>query len=370
VALSGNLKELGPLELLQMIALQRKSGLLRAEARGRQVALEIRQGHIAAAHPAEGRFLRLLEALALLDPAQNERATLLAEESGDDLVEILLRAEGLDADALRAALALHAQAEVDHFLAADEGAFELVTDAPPSRTPIQTGLSLERAIHEGVRRLDEVANLRETRFSDGTIVEAIEDAPPPLPGPATYVRSLIAPGCAVADLLEASGLPPYETLTTLEEMVGAGLARASEQDRPRPRLEAVRPEGPGLEARLGALARVAAAIALALGVRFALAASLPPATAPGQGSFLTPAAEERREIAQLTLALELYRFEAGNYPLSLYYLVDRRLVSEPAVEDSEGRLYAYEIEQGGNAYILHRSMQGEPRLSYPFVERD
>jgi hypothetical protein len=75
-------------------------------------------------------------------------------------------------------------------------------------------------------------------------------------------------------------------------------------------------------------------------------------------------------MAQLTLALELYRFESGNYPLSLYYLADRRLLSEPALEDPEGRLYAYEISEGGNAYILHRSMQGEPRLSYPFVEKN
>lgn len=370
MALSGNLRELGPLELLQMIALQRKSGLLRVEAGSRRLEIDIRQGQIAAAHPAEGRLLRLLVALDLLDATQIGRAEMIAEGSGDDLVEVLLRAEGVDAEALRPALALHAQAEVDHLLAQTEGTFELATEAPPSRAPIQAGLSLERAIHEGVRRLDEVANLRETRFTDETTVAAVEDAPPPLPGPAAHVRSLLPGPRGVQEIIDASGLPAYETLGVLDELVGAGLARATQDRRPAAPVELLRAEGPGLAARLGGLARVAAALVLALAVRFALAAGVAPASTSGWPPFLSTAGQERRQMAQLTLALELYRFESGNYPSSLYYLVDRRLLSEAALEDPEGRLYAYEIAGGGIAYVLQRSMQGEPRLNYPFVEKD
>jgi len=370
VALSGNLRELGPLELLQMIALQRKSGLLRVDAGGRRLEIDIRQGQIAAAHPAEGRLLRMLEALDLLEPAQCERTALIAEGSDDDLLEVLLRAEGMDAESLLPALALNAQAEIDHLLAQEDGTFELATEAPPSRAPLQAGLSLERAIHEGVRRLDEVCHLRETRLTTDTTLAVADDAPPPLPGPAAHVRKLIEWHHHVPEILDASGLPAYETLTALEEMVGAGMVRITQEARVKPPVEPLRLDVPGIAARAGGVARVAAVLTVAFAVRFLLVAGVTAApTSPG-AAFLGAATEERRAMAELTLALELYRFESGNYPLSLYYLVDRRLVSQPRLEDPEGRLYDYEIAEGGNAYVLYRSVQGAPRLTYPFVEKD
>lgn len=369
MALSGKLRELGPLELLQMIGLQRKSGLLRVRCGGRTLHLDIRQGQIAAAHPAEGRLERLLVALDLIEPQQAERAAMIAEGSGDDLIEVLMRAEGMEEGTLLPALALHAQSEVDFLLAQSDGLFELDTEAPAPRAPVAAGLSLERAIHEGVRRLDEVANLRSTRFTSDTILAPAPDAPPPLPGAAAHLRSLLQTPRAIPEILSASGLPPYETLTTLEEMAGAGLVAVSRETRAAAVVVVPRSEGLPPAGRMGGLIRVVAAFVAALGVRVLLA-SVPTAAPSGPVPFLEQSAYERREIAELTLALEIYRFESANYPLSLYYLADRRLVDRAGLEDSEGRLYDYELAAGGTAYLLHRSMQGEPRLSYPFVEKD
>jgi hypothetical protein len=356
MALSGDLRELGPLELLQMIGLQRKSGVLRVEASGRRIHLHIDRAEITAAHTADLRLLPLLRAMAILDEAQVDRLRLISEDEGADLVEMILRAEAIEPEALRPGLALHAQAEVDFLLSQTDGTFEFDTASPPARSPVATGLTLERALHEGVRRLDEIANLRETTFPDGAIVEWVAGPDSvSVPG-AAFLGEMLAAPRRVSDILSLPGLPAHETLVALDELSASGAVRVRTDGEAPLAPERPRGESMPLRSRLAGVARVATAVGIAVFIRAALALSLDsPHHAPLP--YLPEDALERREVAQLTLALEIYRFESGNYPLTLYSLTDRKLLAPSAIEDSEGRLYPYDLRPGGTGYSLRRIVE-------------
>jgi len=168
MSLVGNLEDLGLGEILQIVSLSRKSGVLQLNSRDRDGRVIFRDGQViramASTFPENLGDLVLRNGLA--DMETLKQALVIQQENEDDrrIGDILVSEFGVDREAIETAVREQLEKIVYSFFSWDEGAFSfelgdsqelVVTNLNPLQFMLDQGLNPQWLAMEGSRILDE-----------------------------------------------------------------------------------------------------------------------------------------------------------------------------------------------------------------------
>jgi hypothetical protein len=164
MALKGNLKDFSTTQLLNLINLAKKSGLLRIERSNQVANLSFREGKLVFASLGDGDG-SLASVLAKANKLTKEQAKAIKERAkmtSDKELGLLLINAGYvtQADIVRG-IKQHVLDVVYKLFAWSEGAFQFEADKMPPDNRIAVPIDLENVIIEGARRIKEKERLRE-----------------------------------------------------------------------------------------------------------------------------------------------------------------------------------------------------------------
>jgi hypothetical protein len=162
MSLTGNLRTMSLPDILQWIALGRKTGTLHLERRAVRKQLAFKAGTIFSSWSNDPResLGQFLISQNLVTEEQLFRALLSQEKEGRLIGSILVESGTLSEDDLRRALRLKAEETIYDLFHWLEGAFEFREDDLPERVHVHLDLVVQGVILEGIRRVDEWARIR------------------------------------------------------------------------------------------------------------------------------------------------------------------------------------------------------------------
>jgi hypothetical protein len=340
-------------EILQLIGMQEKSGMLRVRSRGKTAVLFFDSGKVVSARDrrqiARDPFLSYLQEKGAIGIQELNRVAEAKQSEGGDLIDILLGEKVIDEKTLAELLSDYAVQTLESMVKWETGTFEFVasTDGIPEKSIIKP-MRLERILMEALRRKDEVEEIRRFLPAFDTKIKIaepnVEDLP--LESHDYAVIKLVDGKRTIDDILEESDAEEVETLDILERLFALGIVSIAEKEAPRQ-------GAPIFLSPLKSLALTALIVGAAALVRFFLLTAAPSTGMPA--GTLRVAIEEfidEREVQNLHFALDAYQSVNGAYPARLEDLVSAKMVSADQIANRYGDIYAYRYFQSEGRYLL------------------
>lgn len=319
MSVQGNLKEMGVLEILQLIGAQRKSATLWVESGEQQIELHFREGLLVACHrhcAGEGEaFLEALVGLGHLSPAEAIRLADEARQAHREIWTAALEHPRLDRERCAQVYLRSLEGLIDRALMWDRGSFVLLSPAPVTDA-ITPGLAVESILIDAMRRLDELADMKQGRLPAHAIPcltggEASVISTDPL---RRAVSRQIDGRRTMDEIVSATRLGEHEVY----EAVCAGIDDGWIQI-----LDSVRvPATPAPARRV--LRPIIGASLLVLLLAISASSAWVGGRVPSDDSPWRNAGA-RWEEHDLRTMVEVYRFRVGAYPVSLSQLQDEGL---------------------------------------------
>ena len=360
MALQGNLDDFSLTEILQLIAVQQKSGVLKLIA-GEDIAVIFFDGGRVVStrdrrRNAKDPLKPFLVLTGRLTEAQLQQIETIESESRRELTDVLLSGNYLTSEDLQRAVEEQIQDTMHHLLTWKTGSYHFSGDARTvPKFAVNVRLNTEGLLMESMRRMDEITRYHEALSSPAMVLRPRALALPPKE--MTHAEQRVLPLVdglrPLRDILAQSKLVEFEVYEALHHLLEQGVIEVSlgaappkvtpipEADRRRQEAPAASPWAPvvGAAVLLGSLAigLYASPVLLAQAERAASADRLAAA----------PEISAVDEASRLTLALELYRAANGRYPQSLDALAQARLLDPSEVEHAQAR---FRYQSDGSTY--------------------
>jgi len=231
MGLSGNLQSFGVPEILQLLALQRKSGILRLDhGSGERQVLFIERGAIVGTRDrrtiGDDPFLNFLRGAGYLTEDQIATVLRVQSETNRDPLYILLSAGMTGRDRLVEALTQHTQQIIDRLLTWTEGTYEFSGDERSiPKMGLKLPLSIEEMLMEGMRRMDELATIKQAVLAPDLYLLQSPDGfdRGSLSRELLVVCDMVQRSMTVENLVAASPLGEYSTYEAISALLEAGV---------------------------------------------------------------------------------------------------------------------------------------------------
>ena len=330
MALSGNLDDFSLPEILQLIAVQQKSGVLKLTA-GDDVAVIFFEGGKIVSTRDRRRNARdplkpFLVRTGRLTPAQLKQIETIEAESRRELTDILLTGNYLNHEDLAEALEQQIQDTLHQLLTWKTGSYHFSGD---SRTvpkfAVNVRLHTEGLLMESMRRIDEFIRYRETLSSPAMVLrpKALATPPKDMSPQEQRILPLVDGLRPLRDILAQSRLVEFEAYEALQHLLDLGVIEVSLGAAP-PKVTPIPAERPAEEPSgtntivVLLMALIVLAISAALGLWVSPALRSRVDRLAGHTSSAAPAEIALvDEAARVSLALETYRRVRGEYPNDL-----------------------------------------------------
>ena len=164
MALKGNLRDFSTTQLLNLINLARKTGLLVIESKGGAAQIFFKEGKLiyATYGGQDGRLTAMLVRAGKLTDAQALKINEQPEARNDrELGALLIQAGHLSQNDIVASIKSHVLDVVYRLFSWIDGTFRFEPSQLPPGDRIQVKIELENVIMEGSRRIKEIERLRE-----------------------------------------------------------------------------------------------------------------------------------------------------------------------------------------------------------------
>ncbi|MFN0151059.1 MAG: DUF4388 domain-containing protein [bacterium] len=391
MALQGSLSDFGFIEVMQLIASQEKTGILRVNGVSSREELVFEGGQVISAWDPRTSsrdpfrdFLLRREIVPRESLARVQKAEIRSPHS---FAEILLRMRVLGHGELQDAFAEHIQEKIDELVAWKRGTFEFVPQENVVRYTTGIGLKPEGLLMEAVRRADESAGtlirpetilVRTEGSSRGAPTDIAAAGPPsdtdtgaqrneqsgePLLSPAAAaILPLIDGKRSFAILTRDSGLDRVEAIVAAEELLENNCVAIYTKAAAVAAATSAAPSTTGVLLHTTALACIL--LLSVVGHRWFAAEPNWKGENPVRDVALRiDQIEEERSLVAIRVALDFAHHRSGSYPEKLDSLVgdglvtsddlrflrDRRLVYY-TIEEGQG----YRLEPGESASVVRR----------------
>jgi hypothetical protein len=351
MALQGNLDDFSLPEILQLIAVQQKSGVLKLTAGSDVAVIFFEGGRVVSTRDRRRHAKDPLKPFLLLTgrltESQIQQIETIETESRRELTDILLSGGYLTGEELQHSLEEQIQDTLHQLLTWKSGSYHFSGD---SRTvpkfAVNVRLNTEGLLMESMRRMDEIVRYKQTLSSTAMVLRPRALAVPPkdMTPQEQRVLPLVDGLRPLRDILAQAKMVEfdvYEALYHLFELgvVEISLGAAPPKVTPLPEEAAPRAARPESTAAGLALGILAAAGSLLIGI-FLTPAFL------GQGERVAgverlvaaPEVSVVDEASRLTLALDIYRIRFGRFPQNLAALADARILPRDTYQ-SDGTSY-------------------------------
>jgi hypothetical protein len=355
----GQLSEFRLAEILQLVAVQQKTGLLRLNRGKEAVTFYFDHGVLVSCrdrrHVVYDPLLDYLQRTGWLPPEMVASLRDRMENSREDVAELLLGDRFMTEEELGAILEDLAQELVHKTFTWRDGTYQFVSgDEALTGLRYTLQLKIDSVLMEGARRADEWPRLQEKLPGPDVVLDLIRDPGTTLGTRALGVLSQLHGVMRLGDLIKVARVPEYEVYETVANAVDAGIARIVEKPAAPPAPETSEPAPrPARSARvLWSLPRpLGWSLALGVSVLSAIAAwQVAPRLVDGRihEAALSQTVEAARE--SLRTQVEVYRALHGRYPASLADLVAADLASSALLQHAAPVRYV--LANDGQSFLL------------------
>jgi len=359
MALQGNLDDFSLPEILQLIAVQQKSGVLKLTA-GDEVAVIFFEGGKVVSTRDRRRNSKdplkpfLVKTGRITDPQLRQVETIEAE-SRRELTDILLSGNYLTGEQLTHAVEDQIQDTLHQLLTWKTGAYHFSGDARTvPKFAVNVRMNTEGLLMESMRRIDELARYKEELSSPAMVLRPKALAVPPkeMTDAERRVLPLIDGLRPIRDIIAQSKLVEFEVYEALHHLLEQGVVEISLSAAPPPKVTPIpaataaraAPARGGIALAIGMLVLMAS---LGLGLYGAPALLAPVHRAAAPPQWAPPEIAGVDDAARVTLGLETYRTLRGRYPNELATLVRAGMISDETAKAVSAR-YAYRSD--GSTY--------------------
>lgn len=369
MALSGTLEDFGIAEILQLIAQQTKSGMLRLRNRSEEVLVWFDAGNVVRVEQTAGNEMHLLGhrlvRAGIITERELEDALEVQRRTLERLGDVLIARNSVSPEDLREMAHLQATETLYRLFTWKSGTYEFeagpVAGDPRGFPPIRG----EAILMEGFRILDEWPLVRKKIGSPLMTFERLRELPPPrdddrrggLDPNEWRVLALVQRGRTVERLVELSRLGEFETYKALAQLVSSGYLRAIPPEDGRNQGAAagqVRALGIRLWHQLRRAAVTGALILLFAAMVYQVSTAR--AAARGPGLLLDDRPVQRQlarvQQARIEAALEVFRLESGQPPADLEELVGAGLLAERDLHHPWEQIWHYRPLPDGGWILL------------------
>lgn len=366
MALEGNLSSFGLSEILQLIAVQQKTGMLTVSSDDNAVVMFFRDGQIISTRDRRRRardpFKEYLTRYGVLDREQLIRISQIASQSKLDFTEILSSEGILDKEEVKRQWHKQIQEAMFEVLTWEQCSYKFISNEEiVAGIPTLGDYSIEAMLMESMRRIDEFPQLLEMFPRDDILIARVSGQKPDddddmtsnekqiyrLVGSSTNLRDVIARGkLPVFEVYEALKLLKDRNLIQTREPEVASAASSRDGDRKRA----------GRRRRIGNPLPLLVAVGLfvgAVGFGFrglagvALSGDIPTQWVGGDDAVARARVEHR-----LRWLIEAFRAQHGHYPATLETLQKAGLADSRLIAAAEKHEFRYQLTAGRSAYTL------------------
>jgi len=366
MALQGNLDDFSLPEILQLISVQQKSGVLKLTAGDDVAVVFFEAGKIVSTRDrrrnARDPLKPYLVRTGHLTEAQLKQIETIEAESRRELTDVLLSGNYMTSEGLSQALEHQIQDTLHQLLTWKTGSYHFSGD---SRTvpkfAVNVRLNTEGLLMESMRRIDEIVRYRETLSSPAMVLRPKPLATPPkeMSPQERRILPLVDGLRPLRDLIAQSKLVEFEAFEALHHLLDLGVVEVSLGAAPQKVTPiAPVPQAAPVRRRTANSFLAAAAAVAAMGAAFAIAFWVTPgllsraarAAAPRVVA-LPPEIALVDDAARVSLALETYRRVRGEYPPDLETLGLEGFLPAP-VARAAARLYQYQSDGATYSRVL------------------
>jgi hypothetical protein len=355
MALQGNLEDFSLAEILQLIALQRKSGVLKLTSDEAHAVLFFEKGNIVSVTDRREKksdpLLEFLVSTERLTAEQAEQICTIRLQGKKDPLQVIITGGYLTSKQLSEAVEAHAHELLPKLLAWKKGDYFFSGDEKTvARLFFKVPMRTEALLIESMRRLDESARIKQL-YSPSLILRPKESSDKAeLAEEEKWVLSLMDGRRPIREILAKSRMAEFDTYQIISDLIDAGLAEVAEW--PVEPIEAVMDEpvakAKNLVPAFG-IAFVVILIALAsFGLRWVATRFEAPASAASAAS--APAVSQKSDKDReenVRFALEVYKATYTTYPDRLTELVEEGFVDSRVIE-------GFKYTRSDGAYALER----------------
>jgi hypothetical protein len=378
MALEGNLTAFGLSEILQLIAVQQKTGMLTITNLDNTTVMFFRNGEVVSTRDrrrkARDAFKDYLTRYGVLEHDALVRVAQLSSQSKLDFLDVV-KSEGLiEPEELKKHWRAQIQETMHDVLTWEEGSYKFVTsnDLVDGIKTLET-FNVEGMLMESMRRIDEFPQMLEMFPSEKLIFSRRGE--PGGAGPdqemtrnETFVLSLLDAPATLGDLIGRGRMPVFEVYEALKNLRDKDLLDVEEpqaaDDEPagKKKRTASKRQFKNVAPVIISFVLFGAAMYVGFGdsVEKALAvATMDISTAQVMNADIDPAefiagddAVRRRIEFRLRHLIEAYRAEYGRYPATLGQLADAQLAPDGFMQKARTHEFRYRLTAGGAAYTL------------------
>ncbi|MCX5753877.1 MAG: DUF4388 domain-containing protein [Candidatus Krumholzibacteria bacterium] len=376
MALEGNVRDFGLSEILQLIALQKKSGMLSITGEQTMV-IYFREGQVISTRDrrklAADPFRDYVLKYGFISVEEMDRIQQIQAETNLDLTDILVSEKKFSDDELRIIFAEQIQETIQEILTWPRSQYKFIIGSQVLQGVNSFGsFKVEGLLMESMRRIDEFPELERIFPSENTIVKRL---PAPAEGKVQIeeledlIYDILDTPMSIAELVPKARMSRFSTYEALKCLLEKGLLQIIEAEK------SVEPDAGEIDAgsvaprRRLPLPAIAAALALisslAIG-ELAVPRLLPPgwglvrhgavreASVAGGISVAPTLGELRSRLVEAAVreALEEHLAVKGAYPTGLETLVANGFMPKKIFDEAVARGFSYRLGSGGQSYSL------------------
>lgn len=361
MALEGNLTSFKIEEILQLIAVQQKTGMLSVVANDKSAVLFFRDGKIVSTRDRRSKtrdpFREYLTRYGCLGREDLTRITQIIAQSKLDLLDILHSEGFFDEKALSRHWRNHIQETMHDVLTWDQCTYKFVSGEEIVGGVKSLGeYSVEPLLMECMRRIDEFPALLQLFPAQGIRIAATSQeykGEEPFSENEKLVLSILKTARTMRDIIARANMPTYDAYESLKLLKEKGLLMVEEDARDGAVGEATI-TGRAVRIRRGnpMLLVAASFVFVACVVVGVWQKSDNVALVARDGVLRADTAARARVEQHLRWLLEAYRAEHGAYPTSLEALAESGIAA-PTVDDrAETYHFEYRLTSDGSTYTL------------------
>jgi hypothetical protein len=361
MALEGNLTSFKIEEILQLIAVQQKTGMLSVVANDKSAVLFFRDGKIISTRDRRSKtrdpFREYLTRYGCLGREDLTRITQIIAQSKLDLLDIL-NSEGIfDEKALARHWRSHIQETLHDVLTWDQCTYKFVSGEEIVGGVKSLGeFAVEPMLMESMRRIDEFPALLAAFPAQGIRITATGkeyQGEEPMMENEKLVLSLLKTARTMRDVIARGNMPTYDAYESLKLLKEKGLILVEEDAR----------DGAVGEAQLGGkvmrrkrgnpmLLVAASFVFFACVVVGVWQKSDDVSLVARDGVLRADTAARARVEQRVRWLLEVYRAEHGDYPESLDDLAEGGIASRSITTRAATYRFEYRLTRAGSGYTL------------------
>lgn len=361
MALEGNLSSFGLEEILQLIAVQQKTGMLSVNADDRSSVLFFRDGKIISTRDRRSKtrdpFRDYLTRYGCLKREDLVKITQISSQSKLDLLDVVMSEGFFDEKTLKRHWRNHIQEALHEVITWDQLSYKFVSgDEVVSGVKSFGDYAVEPLLMECMRRIDEYPMLLKAFPADEVRISASGRAPDPeaeMMESEKAVLAIVVQARTVRDIVARAQLPSFDVYEALKLLKEKGLITVAEDLSSGLTAEATIAARAQRRKRGNPMTMIAAAFMFSSCLMFGAWRNTNHFMCIAQDGTVSrdPAARARVEH-HVRFVVEAYRAETGAYPNTLEALRENGYVDRTTLNRAADFDLRYKLTRDGTGFTL------------------